>query len=342
MKKASSKIIFFLIAVMTGLIVAEYFKWIDLPWYLFKDFVINFIGGPLKKLLTGTIMSPAFAIVLIVTLVMERLYPAEKNKKMFSLSFAQDLVWFLYESILHALIIATVVELIKTVYAQHFAFMTIEAANVWPEWARFALGVLLLDFLYWWQHYINHKVPFFWKLHSVHHSQKQLNFFTDFRYHVLEYVVRESVLAVPFLVLHVDVPKIVAFSVFRRWYTRFYHGNIRMNMGPLRHVLVTPQSHRIHHSFQREHHDMNFGSLFCIWDHLFKTQYKNYDEYPATGITDEHFPHEKELSLGHLLTMPVVQMLYPFRDIFRSLRKKLASLKLTPARTNHGSKPKEA
>jgi sterol desaturase/sphingolipid hydroxylase (fatty acid hydroxylase superfamily) len=98
-----------------------------------------------------------------------------------------------------------------------------------------------------------------------------------------------------------------------RWYTRFYHGNIRTNLGPLRYVLVTPQSHRIHHSIEPRHLDTNFGALFSIWDRLFGTQYRGHDEYPETGIADAAFPHEAKGDLRSLLVTPLAQMAYPLR-----------------------------
>ena len=36
--------------------------------------------------------------------------------------------------------------------------------------------------------------------------------------------------------------------------------------------------------------DTNFGLTFSIWDHLFGTQYRGYDEYPETGVADAPMP----------------------------------------------------
>ena len=55
------------------------------------------------------------------------------------------------------------------------------------------------------------------------------------------------------------------------------------------------QSHRIHHSHREEHRDKNFGAIFSLWDQLFGTQYRKYDEYPETGIDDATFPMKPNL-----------------------------------------------
>jgi sterol desaturase/sphingolipid hydroxylase (fatty acid hydroxylase superfamily) len=299
------------------------------PWMVRQQSLHVFVFS-VRDLVTRTILTPAFFIVIAVTLTLERLFPAEPNQAIFSVNVAQDLVWFFYETILQAIVIATYVQLLTIVYQQYFRFLTINPAGHWPSWVRFAVSLLLLDFLYWGQHYTNHKVPLFWSFHTVHHSQKRLNFFTDFRYHVLEYIVRHTWLVIPFLVLRVDPPQIVWFAIVARWYTRFYHGNIRTNLGPLRYVLVTPQSHRIHHSIEPRHRDTNFGALFSVWDQLLGTQYRGYDEYPETGIEDEGFPHERIVDVKSLMLRPLIQMAYPLRQIrkeraaFRSSRNRAA------------------
>jgi len=87
----------------------------------------------------------------------------------------------------------------------------------------------------------------------------------------------------------------------------------------LRYIMVTPQSHRIHHSRKVEHRDKNYGAIFSIWDHLFGTQYRNYEEYPETGLEDPGFLHETELGWRRTARTFVVQLVYPFEMAFRSI-----------------------
>ena len=165
--------------------------------------VNRILGAPLT-LLKNTVLMPEFWAVIALTLTLERLLPAKPNQSWFGVTFMQDLVWFVYETILHTIIIVTYAQLLITIYHRNFEFLTIHAAKEWPSWVQFAVAVLLLDLMYWMQHYVNHKVPLLWSFHSVHHSQRELNFFTDFRYHVVEYVVRHTFLVIPFLVLAVE------------------------------------------------------------------------------------------------------------------------------------------
>jgi sterol desaturase/sphingolipid hydroxylase (fatty acid hydroxylase superfamily) len=284
---------------------------------MLKRWVTKLFYYPVRFRLQETVFTSAFIIVLGTTLLLERIIPAQKDQRIFSVSLFQDGVWFFYEPILHAFITATYVALLKIGYDNYFAFLTFDEINNLPEWIRFLFAVLLTDFLFWLQHWLNHKVPGLWEFHVIHHSQTEINFFTDYRYHFVEYLVRNTVLVIPFLVLDFDVPEVVLFSFFISWYTRFYHGNIRTNLGPLRYILVTPQSHRIHHSREHKHYNINYGSLFSVWDFLFRTQYKSFDEYPKTGVPTSDIPLEKNYAPLKLVTTPARQLIYPFLKLLK-------------------------
>lgn len=289
------------------------------PWDVVTFFHLDSLQSKWKIL-----TAPYIYLTLGITLFLEYLIPANPKQKILSASFYQDIVWFFYEAVSQALIISLYVDGLRYLYTTHLSFLTMKSIGEWPFEVRLIVGILLTDFLFWLQHVVNHKVPWLWELHAVHHSQKEINFFTDYRYHVLEYVIRQTFLVVPFLILAVNTPTVVVVSIFWSWYTKFYHGNVRSNLGFLRYILVTPQSHRVHHSRRHEHHDQNFGSLFCFWDMIFKTQCKDYSVYPETGINDAAFPHEKErTSAPRILLMPLVQMAYPFKKIGVMIKKYL-------------------
>ncbi|MFV0524697.1 MAG: sterol desaturase family protein [Acidimicrobiales bacterium] len=95
------------------------------------------------------------------------------------------------------------------------------------------------------------------------------------------------------------------------WWTRLQHANLRLNFGPLRYLLVTPQSHRIHHSVDPVHYNSNYASVFA-WDRLFGTQHKDSASYPPTGIGDRHYPEATSYQPRDLLASLTGQLMYPF------------------------------
>jgi sterol desaturase/sphingolipid hydroxylase (fatty acid hydroxylase superfamily) len=113
--------------------------------------------------------------------------------------------------------------------------------------------------------------------------------------------------------LGIDTPMDLYVAVALNWYTRVYHANLRTNYGVLKHVVVTPQSHRIHHSIESRHQDKNFGVIFTVWDRLFGTLYAHYDEYPETGIADDRFPLEQHGGIRAVFQNLAAQFWYPFQ-----------------------------
>jgi sterol desaturase/sphingolipid hydroxylase (fatty acid hydroxylase superfamily) len=184
-----------------------------------------------------------------------------------------------------------------------------------PYSVVFVICFVLGDLLAWTYHYVKHKVPLFWRFHAVHHSAVDLSPFTDARVHLGEFFVTKTIAAAPFFVLGGNVTESVMLVLLARlWFARLIHANIRTNFGPLRHVMVTPQSHRIHHSVEARDGDRNFGAILTVWDRIFGTQVTDYARYPATGIDDPDFPMASSLSPTELFRTYGRQFVYPFRS----------------------------
>src|ERR1043166_9238549 len=43
-----------------------------------------------------------------------------------------------------------------------------------PNWLHWILAILLFDCWQYWWHRFNHRAPFLWRFHSVHHSDAEL------------------------------------------------------------------------------------------------------------------------------------------------------------------------
>ncbi|MFZ3376301.1 MAG: sterol desaturase family protein [Chthoniobacterales bacterium] len=52
-----------------------------------------------------------------------------------------------------------------------------------PAPLEFAFSFLLMDLASYYWHIVNHRVPFLWRFHNVHHIDPDLDASTDFRFH---------------------------------------------------------------------------------------------------------------------------------------------------------------
>lgn len=263
---------------------------------------------------TELIFSPLFFMALGVTFVLEKYIPAREGGGTFSRTAYLDSQWAVPKFLIFSSSWLLYIALLRAFYNQYLGFLTIHAVDNWPEWAKLAVGFVWTDFLRYISHYARHKVKTFWTFHAVHHSQKNLNFFTEWRSHIFDDVLKYTIEAIPLFMLDQSFVQVLFLNRAMYWYSAIYHGNIRSNYGWLKHFLVTPQYHRLHHSIHPHHRDCNFGLVLTVWDRMFGTMYKNLDEYPGTGTEDEFFPYdEEESSKSHCSRTFFEQFFYPFK-----------------------------
>ena len=112
----------------------------------------------------------------------------------------------------------------------------------------------------------------------------------------------------------------IAFFLLNNFWGYFIHANVRSNLGALSRVIVTPQYHRVHHSIETRHFDLNYGERLTLWDWAFGTLYTGYDEYPATGVRGTEWIVERTFSPVGLVASWSKQMVYPFYKIGESFK----------------------
>ena len=106
------------------------------------------------------------------------------------------------------------------------------------------LGLFLYDINYHWFHPLQHTVPLLWRFHAIHHSIEELNAFNVY-HHVSEYVWRIPLMTVPLsLLFAVSEPQVVIIGTILHAVGVLAHGNVRLNFGPLRYLLVEPRFHQ--------------------------------------------------------------------------------------------------
>jgi len=177
-----------------------------------------------------------------------------------------------------------------------------------PEWISGLLSVLVLDLAIYIQHVIFHKVPVFWRLHRMHHTDLDIDVTTGARFHPLEIIISMALKMGLVVALGTPAWAVVVFEVLLNGTSMFNHSNINMNLAAdrwIRRFIVTPDMHRVHHSVLIWETDSNFGFNLSWWDRLFGT----YIDQPAAGheamkIGLANYRDPKWLKLGWMLVIP--------------------------------------
>ena len=137
-------------------------------------------------------------------------------------------------------------------------------------------------------HYFEHKVPFLWELHKVHHSAEHMTPLTTKREHsFLQFasgLTGGIVKGVPagvimFLynlgVVETTLLSIIANRILLVWtLDPLKHSHIPIGLGWFDKVFISPHMHQIHHSKTQAHWDRNFGTNLSIFDWIFGTAYR--------------------------------------------------------------------
>jgi sterol desaturase/sphingolipid hydroxylase (fatty acid hydroxylase superfamily) len=149
------------------------------------------------------------------------------------------------------------------------------------------IGLVLFDIGHFLSHYVQHKVPFFWEFHKIHHAAEVLTPVTAFRAHPVETIL-DSLFQAPLQALGLAVfyylyggrQFVVTFVGMNGIVLCYYlignlrHTHLWISFGPkLEHILCSPAQHQIHHSRAVEHLDTNFSEYFSFIDWIAGTLY---------------------------------------------------------------------
>ena len=185
---------------------------------------------------------------------------------------------------------------------------TFQLDALWPgvtdqPLASLLLYLLVFDFVDYWIHRGQHRLDWWWRLHALHHSQRQMTMWSDSRNHLLDDLLRDAIIVVVAQCIGVAPGQFVVIVALTQLSENLHHANLRLWFGRLGERLwVSPRFHRLHHAIGIGHESApaqrpgapvlgghNFGVLLPWWDMLFGTA--NFERrYDPTGVRDQVEP----------------------------------------------------
>jgi sterol desaturase/sphingolipid hydroxylase (fatty acid hydroxylase superfamily) len=187
---------------------------------------------------------------------------------------------------------------------------TLHIDQIWPgvtdvAAVSFCIYLIVFDAVNYAIHRAQHHWEWWWALHALHHSQRQMTMWSDNRNHLLDDVIRDVLLAVVAIVVGVAPGQFVLLVVLGQLSESLQHANLRVTFGRWGERLwVSPRFHRVHHSVGIGHETVrpaqhgssrpakvvlgghNFGVLLPWWDIWCGTA--NFEQrFDATGVRDQ-------------------------------------------------------
>jgi len=175
-------------------------------------------------------------------------------------------------------------------------------------WGAFLLCLVGVDFLYYWQHRLFHRLGLLWRLHRCHHAAPTVSVWVTARNSLLTHFLfvyllvnpwlaylsgsREGFLLAASVTASLDLWRHTRLTPARYW-------------SALEWLLITPRLHHRHHDAEAPH--SNFGANLSIWDRWFGTL-RSGNAYPAAyAVADAPDPWSQllyPLSVGRALDAP--------------------------------------
>jgi len=247
--------------------------------------------GPVRPLLVAAAVFVPF----------ERLAAANRAQRVFRRGWATDAL----TGVANGLLLYTVLLVVLggvNVAAAALAPALRAWAHARPLWAQALVAIAAGDLGIYAIHRLQHRVPWLWRFHAVHHSAEEMDWLVALRFHPFDLFLTRAASLAPLIALDLAPAAIAVCVAVFGWQSWLVHANVRVKYGPLRWALVSPQFHHWHHAAERDAYDTNFASLLACWDVLFGTARLPRDLEP------ERYGASESVPAGY-----VARLSYPFR-----------------------------
>lgn len=182
--------------------------------------------------------------------------------------------------------------------------------NQWPlsPAAQGILAVLAFDLWTYWWHRMNHRIPFLWRFHRMHHSDSEMDVTSGTRFHFGEIAMSSAIRLALIPAIGIPLVPMLIYDTILIASVQFHHSNVALP-GKVdrywRYLLVSPFMHKVHHSRWRPETDSNYSSLLSVWDRLFAS-YREKDDPGEIRFGLDEFDSEQHQTIRGLLVMPLV------------------------------------
>jgi len=226
-----------------------------------------------------------FALFALVFAPLERWFP-QHGLPLFRRGWAMDVVYYVLGCVVGRL--SDAVSLGAALLIRHSAHVGPGFAARQPGWLQFIEILLVADFLAYWFHRALHTFPILWRLHRVHHTSEAMDWLANVRLHPVDKFLGDCFQFIPLFALGFSDGPMLVYTLVLGFQGFLNHSNIRLNIGPLRWIIATPEFHHWHHCKDPVYYNKNFAPHFVIFDRLFGSIYLSptCDRPKAYGILE--------------------------------------------------------
>ncbi len=193
------------------------------------------------------------------------------------------------------------------IYAITFHFAT--SLGAMPLWSEVTLALSIASLGGYSFHRLGHTVPFFWRIHGIHHVPNKVNLANNTVVHTFDVIGSTICTQLPLLLLQFSEESMFIVGMITVMQGYFIHANLNVRFGWLNYFIATPESHRLHHSIVQQEAG-HYASEIVIWDIIFRSfTWQDQKTPKAVGVED---------NLAFPLSESILEnIIHPFRPAYR-------------------------
>ncbi|MBN8541093.1 MAG: sterol desaturase family protein [Deltaproteobacteria bacterium] len=210
------------------------------------------------------------AAVFTVCIILENAFPLRRNSKSKIKRLFQNLVMAATSAVVARFTsVIIVLSAARTSSENKLGLLPVLSSDAWPFAFRICIEVIILDYLIYLWHRLNHVVPFLWRFHQPHHLDHEMDASTALRFHFFEIVLSGLFRASCILAIGFSIEAVLFFEVLVTSAAIFHHSNLKIPIhieSKLGALLITPRRHWVHHLPTKDFTNSCYGTVFSIWD----------------------------------------------------------------------------
>lgn len=245
----------------------------------------------------------ATLILACIFIPLERLLPLHPEQRTLRQDWLNDVFYVL----VNGFVIRSGFVVVSAVMMVLFNRLVGEDPTPWaaslPVWLQAIGAIIVADIGYYIAHRTSHAVPFLWKFHAVHHSIEEMDWLATYRVHPVDQIFTNTLSILPLYFVGFSLEAVAIYVGIYRVHAVLVHSNVKMNFGPLKWLIASPEYHHWHHANEPEAYDRNFAAQLSLIDVIAGTLFMPRRQPKAYGI-NEPMPRLYPL-----------QLLHPFRSL---------------------------
>jgi sterol desaturase/sphingolipid hydroxylase (fatty acid hydroxylase superfamily) len=260
------------------------------------------------------VLGPLTLAIIGPILILERVRPAQR-RPLVARGHRQDVLYTLLNVALVVPLVTALTLSFAELINRAAPWLVVPQVGGVPRWLAVAAIFVAMDGCNWFVHLVNHRVRLMWRFHELHHSQEDLNALSVFRTHPFLHVSYVLALLPGVILVHNGTVSALLLVLYGGW-VALAHSNTNLTFGPLGHVFVSPNYHRLHHRLDGAQ-DVNLGFALTIWDQLFHRAVFPTPETVRidTGLPGRPLTVEQEGPRPRHLAVMAAQLAGPFRPM---------------------------